>query len=146
MIRNIAAAVVCAALVVGCSGPSNISGKVTVGGKPVASGSVTIHAADGSTHYGELSETGEFSIPKVPPGLCKVAVNSPDPKVLAASGKLRGMSLGAGDSRPKADAAAAPAIPGADKWFKLPAGMEDPEKSGITFTIKGGSFTMNIEK
>jgi len=70
---------ICALVAVGCDGSkfADVSGTVTVDGKPVETGSITFVPADGlsSTAGGEIKD-GKYSV-KVPVGMMKVSISSP---------------------------------------------------------------------
>lgn len=109
----------------GCGpGTASVAGRVTYQGKAVVSGSVTLKAADGSVHQAGLNPDGTYQLDRVPVGLAKVGVASPDPKPSARA------ALG-DDERVKA----APPPPAG--WFALPAALADPATSGVTLQVGG---------
>jgi hypothetical protein len=82
------------ALCGGCSQPGSgpVSGKVTLGGKPVTNGAITFHGAEGQTARGKIID-GAYLVEKPPFGECKVTILTvpppppgtgidPDPKTL----------------------------------------------------------------
>jgi hypothetical protein len=89
------------ALFGGCSGPKvggPVSGKVTLGGKPVTNGAITFHAADGQTAVAEI-QGGSYRVEKPPFGPCQVTILTvpppppgnginPDPRTLRPAGYL----------------------------------------------------------
>ena len=73
----------CLALLAGCSKPSDersavVSGKVTLAGAPLATGSVLFMTDDGHAASGELGAGGAYTV-KCEPGHFKVAVTPPPP-------------------------------------------------------------------
>lgn len=73
-----------AATLGGCGGPSDslprepVSGKVRIEGTPLAKGSISFRAADGSMAVGGLVNDGTFAIPRAEgpvPGKYQVSVN-----------------------------------------------------------------------
>ncbi len=136
----------------GCgAGKGEVSGKVTFQGKThLVSGTVVILASDQKPYHGLIGEDGSYKIEGVPPGECKVAVSSPNPKGeqnLRGSENLRGSgrSLG-GDVKTEvkfeADNAAAAAPKG---WFPIDPKYEDFASSGISLTVTSGKNTLDID-
>ncbi|MGL4550707.1 MAG: hypothetical protein ACRC33_05930 [Gemmataceae bacterium] len=124
------------ALASGCGpGTGTAAGKVTYQGKPVVYGSVTLHAADGSMHQIGLNTDGTYRLDRVPVGVAKVGVSSPNP---APSARSRG---GDGDSR--VPAGPPPPPPGA--WFPLPAQYAEPAKSGVTLQVGSGTGDIDLK-
>jgi len=79
-----AAAVFLAAVMLplaGCSQPvkvrDNVSGAVTLDGKPLAAGIVTLHGPEGQTATGAILADGRYSIDDPPMGMCEVTVEGP---------------------------------------------------------------------
>lgn len=65
--------------VIGCgTGPSELTGKVTLDGKPVESGKITLIPADGKgqTAGGDIKD-GAYTVPGVPSGTVKVSLSAP---------------------------------------------------------------------
>lgn len=124
---------------VGC-GPStgDISGKVTFKTKPLNSGHVMfLVEGQPKAHYGEIKKGGTYTVENVPAGPAKVTVSSPDPLAKRASrDPKRGRGAqGRTFEAPKAHG----------DWFPIPKKYSDLRKSGLTFTVKKGSQTHNIE-
>lgn len=61
------------------SGRSPLQGRVSVAGRPVTFGSVTIVTADGTTLTTSIQRDGSYRLPHVPAGTVRIAVSSPDP-------------------------------------------------------------------
>jgi len=117
----------------GCGRTAEVTGKATLNGKPIASGSVTILAADSMTYSGQLNEQGEYQIFDVPRGSAKVSVASPDPSKLAA-----GMSA--------VKKSKTPAVPASTPagWFPIPAHYADFATSGLRLEVQGGVNNFDI--
>ena len=120
-----------AMLATGCDskkeGKNEVSGKVTLDGKPV-SGNVIFISGDGKETQTLIASEGKYAI-ELPPGEYKVAVR----------GGMGGM---AGKGAPKG-AAEMPAMPGA-------GGTAPPAKyataaGGLTFSHPGGKKTYDIQ-
>jgi hypothetical protein len=121
-------------LVLGCGGRGDVSGKVTYKGKPVPFGTVLFEGSDGNLSQGNIRADGSYSVsPPVATGEAKVAVNSPNPK---SSDLIPINRDGAPPLKPPPD------IPG---WFPIPKEYGTPSTSGLTYTIKRGPNTIDIE-
>ena len=119
----------------GCgSRTGTAAGKVTYQGKPVVWGSVTLTAADGSMHQVGINTDGTYRLEKVPVGVAKVGVVSPDPTPSARAKASEDSRVPTGMPRPQ---------PGA--WFALPAKFADPGTSGVTLQVGGGSGDIELQ-
>jgi hypothetical protein len=131
--------------VTGCgSGTADISGRVTYQGKPLPAGAVIIHGANGKVQSGPISADGTYAIYKAPVGDVKIAVvtpKPPPPQPAATPGMKR--SKGGGRKHPGAAEAHPP--PPVDKFVPIPERYKDPEQSGLTFTLKSGSQTIDLD-
>jgi len=124
---------------VGCEGSASVSGKVTLNGQPVNGGAVTFYGAGGRQEGSWIDPEGNYAIAKAPVGDVKVTVVSSKagqppklPKERAAPQHPGGQEGGGG---------AAPA----GKPVVVPDKYKDPERSGLTFTLKPGPQTIPIE-
>ncbi len=120
-------------LMVGCGRTGDVSGQVSFKGKPLVCGTVQFEASDKTFKQGIINRDGSYSIDGVPVGEAKVAVNSPNPK----SGDFQPLQR---EGRPPPPPR--PEIPG---WFPIPAEYQDLSKPRLTYTIKSGDNTINIE-
>jgi len=120
-------------LIVGCGRTGDVSGQVSFKGKPLVCGTVQFEASDKTFKQGIINRDGSYSIDGVPVGEAKVAVNSPNPK----SGDFQPLQR---EGRPPPPPR--PEIPG---WFPIPAEYQDLSKPRLTYTIKSGDNTINIE-
>ena len=116
---------------VGCQSRGNVSGKVTFKNKPVVFGTVLIHGKDG-LRQGNIAPDGRFTVVGVAIGEARVAVNSPSPKSIELYP----------NKNPKYKQAPYPDVPG---WFAIPKKYEDVSTSGLSYTIKGGSNTIDLD-
>lgn len=133
-VRRFAALLAVAAAVPGCGpGTAAVAGKVTYQGKPVAWGSVTLRAADGSVHQIGLNPDGTYRLDGVPVGPAQVGVASPDPKPSARGGRGGDERVPAGPQLP----------PGA--WFPLPDKFANPQTSGLTVQVGSGSADLDLK-
>ena len=137
MNRLIRTAVVLAALALtGCAdGTTDVSGKVTYKGKPVAYGAVVVFDADGAPKSGTIQPDGTFRVSGVRSGPVKVAVSSPPPP--GAEPARKGTGRDADDD--KLPLAVPPAPPEVLKsWRPIPEKYGDPNKSELTAEVKSG--------
>jgi hypothetical protein len=122
-------------VVPGCGwGTGTAAGKVTYQGRPVVWGSITLRAADGSSHQIGLNPDGSYRLDRVPVGPAKVGVSSPDPTPSARASRNEDARVPAGSPPPP---------PGA--WFPLPAKYADPAKSGVTVQVGGGPADIDLK-
>ncbi len=137
--------IVCFATQSGCGGSrGDISGKVTLQGKTVASGNVMAVASDGIPYYGKIEADGTFKITDVPAGVAKIAVNSPNP--VPDPGKVAAAKAGAKrGGREQENPITATPTSDPKLWFAIPAKYGDPNTSGKEVTIKSGANTVNID-
>lgn len=143
-------------MAVGCgSSQGTISGKVSYQGKVVPGGTVSILPGSGGALTGEIKEDGTYTIKKVPAGPAKVTVetDSVKPVSSAAPPQARGAAAyyakmpkppeGVG----KEGQTVGPALSGGDakRYVPIPANYSDPEKSGLSLTVKGGNNPFDID-
>ena len=136
---RIAAAILLAvalSLAAGCGrGKGDVSGKVTYNGKPLPFGNVQFISPAGNVP-GEIKPDGTYSVTGVPVGLSKIAVNCQDPayadymKALSASIKDKNVP------KPKGNP---------EDFDKIPRKYFDPEQSGLTYEVKSGAQTYDID-
>jgi hypothetical protein len=121
------------ALLSGCGGTGDVTGKVTYKGKPLVFGTVQFEASDKSLKQGRLERDGSYFLESVPVGEAKAAVNSPNPQ--------------GGDFQPlhREGRPAPPPRPPVPGWFPIPAEYQDLSKPRLTYTIKSGQNTIDIE-
>jgi hypothetical protein len=138
MTRLLTPAVVAAALALtGCGETTtDVTGKVTYKGKPVAYGTVAVLDGGPAPKTGHLQPDGTYRITGVKIGAFKAAVSSPPPPGSDAEKKSVDRR-DADDERVRAPATAAP--PEVLKaWVALPDRFGDPAKSGLTADVKPG--------
>ena len=121
----------------GCGpGKGGLTGKVTLDGKAITKGQVSLQAGNGQIYAGDIGEDGTYLINGIPSGTVKVAVTSIDEAVteyfraLAKAGKREGVA-------PKAPPKA---------MFAIPEKYGDFNTSDLTTVVKSGApTTYNIE-
>lgn len=107
-----------------------VSGVVTYQDKPVTAGMVKFVPESGGNYAsGSLDHEGKYRVVGIPPGNCKVAIEtsnfknmSPPPEEMAKDIKIK---------RPV--------------YVEIPPKYEIAEKSGLTFSVKEGKNDYNIQ-
>jgi hypothetical protein len=156
----------------GCARTGIVSGTVTYDGQPLPAGRITFVAADGRKQSAMI-ENGVYEVSQVPPGVCKVAVETAflkdalsmsrpgGPATIGAAMPPVGMGQslpgsGVPDMRNGPTAARQrlnlqhdPAIREhleelAGKFVEIPELYASAERSGLTYTVTAGSQTFNI--
>jgi hypothetical protein len=108
-----------------------VSGKVSYKGKALVWGTVQLEAADKTFKQANIESDGSYSIPGVPVGEARVAVSSVNPQ----SSDFQPLHAG-----PKFQ----PAKP-ITGWFPIPSEYQDINKAKMTYTVKSGSNTYDID-
>jgi hypothetical protein len=139
-------------LVCGCNnsgmGPQGqVSGKVIYNGKPLPGGQVTFLTAKGYTFNSVIDPEGNYKL-QAPVGEAKIVV---DNRMLLKSNEppkldLRhppGITPPPGVKQDDAGASSAPAIAGT--YVALPKKYSSPDASGLTYTVKSGTQTYDID-
>jgi hypothetical protein len=128
------------ALAAGCGGRGDVSGKVTYKGKPLVWGTVQFEGSDGMLKQGNINSDGSYAVQGVKTGEAKVAVSSVNPNSSDFQPRLA-------DDRQRLEEGRAPASPRSQVkgWFPIPEKYDTPHKSGLTYPIKSGDNTIDIE-
>ncbi len=142
-------AAICLLWMAGC-GPApkgDMTGTVSYKGKPICLGSVTVIGSDKIPVLGNIEPDGTYTVIGVASGNVKIAILSPEPpKETTATNDDASPSMARKQQGMRAATGGASALPpGAKKWFAIPDVLGDPDKSGLTATIKGGANSHNIE-
>jgi hypothetical protein len=129
------------ALLTGCGGKGDVSGTVNYQGKPVAKGQVTFQGQDGKTYMGDIQD-GKYKVSGVPTGTAKIAVTALDESITEHFRKMSEYGRGnKGEGPPKAPP---PAIDPASMYL-VPQKYADVNSSGLSYEVKSGSNTHNID-
>lgn len=132
----------------GCDDPTisngsgaEVTGRVTLEGKPVGIGRILFYGRDRPTDpiFLDLKPDGSFQSLNVPLGLVKVAVQT---RPYAHLGKLKEAAL-AGKMK-ASPGMGGPPIPAGD-WRPVPARYESSNTSGLEYEITPGSNVINID-
>ena len=146
----------------GCASKGNISGKVLYRGKPLPGGTVTFLPAGGKGAFNSLiQEDGSYNLTQVPPGEVTIIVETesknPNPPINPRLGakeaqnvkKMREQRQAEKTKffewRTRSQARSQPRLPSKEQYVPIPASYKDPEKSGLTYTVTGGTQTHDIE-
>ena len=121
----------------GCGKTAKVTGKVTYQGRDVVHGSVVFLGADNKAHSGVIGPDGSYTVEGVTPGEVKITVLSHDPS------KGRSAARGPRPAQPAEKRSGNPEI--VKGWFPLPPRYEDPDASGLVFTITSGKVAHDIE-
>jgi hypothetical protein len=102
----------------GCErGRGDVSGTVTLDGKPLPGGMVTFVADNGQAEAARIGEDGKYTVTNIPVGLARVTVVTQPPVRMYENGK---------------------AFEPLGKYVPIPERYRDPETSGLTFDVKRG--------
>jgi len=131
----------------GCSSKGTVSGKVTYQGKPVPAGTVIFVPLAGEGNFTANISNGAYRVEGLPLGPVKISVSTP---VNAAS--MKGL-ISKMQPPPEMMQKLAPgksaegSAPSSQdtQGVLIPARFQDPEKSGLTYTVKGGSQVYDID-
>jgi hypothetical protein len=130
--RAVAAALLTLAAV-GCAGRGDVSGKVSYKGKALVWGTVQFEGSDKLLKQANIQSDGTYFISGVAAGEAKVAVNSINPQ--------------SSDFQPLQREGAAPRKPRPEVkgWFPIPAEYQDLSKPKLTYQVKSGPNTIDID-
>jgi hypothetical protein len=130
-------------LAAGCGSEGSVSGKVSYKGQPVKAGSIHFfpEKGQGGNFSSIIQPDGSYSVSKLPRGQAKITVDvssggGPPPAVFKQRG---GAQIAAAMKKQGMDGK------GGDTSLKVPPKFSDPEKSGLTIDVKGGSQTHNVD-
>jgi len=133
----------------GCSSQGTITGKVTYQGKPLASGTVTFVPEQGGHAVSTDIHNGEYKVLKIAPGPAKIAVSIPSrpaevasfiQKMQPPSPEMKGKK-----APPTSPPAGGPKSAKAPPATPFPNKFTDPNTSGLTYTVRGGSQVFDID-
>lgn len=127
-------------LTLGCGSPTaTVTGTVTFQGKPLPSGTVLFHGADGRVAHAVITDGGRYALADAPIGPVRISVKTH--AALPTGMPTRG---GPPPAAPK-DSAAAPPEKRDGKYVRVPSRYHDPNTSGLTVTVRTGAQTHDIE-
>jgi hypothetical protein len=165
---RLAAAFACLTIALGVAGcgdsKTKVKGKVTLNGKPLVWGTVTLVDAKGNNYQTTIGLDGSYAMDDpVPTGPVKIGVISMKPADPAsrggnagpAGGKAGGGKAGGGGMDDPREAfmksqgitpqtGPGRPLPPAGAWFPIPDKFNDPNTSGLSDVIKAGQ-DLNID-
>lgn len=131
-------------------GTSTITGTVTYNGEPLTAGYVAFYDTNGQTASGRIDAAGHYTVYKAPVGDLKAAVFTVDPTAKPPVGFTKKKQSGgvyeeamAKSKRGSENGMTEPAQAG--KFVAIPPRYKDPEQSGLTFNVKSGSQTIDLD-
>jgi hypothetical protein len=140
------------AMLAGCGAKANsqtgvVEGKVTIGGIDANSGNV-IFTVNGTSITGIIDGDGNYRAIGVPAGNAQITVTSvPGPALTSSSGP-GGLGGGPATKMPPTDIKDMPGMGTGvprGKQVPIPARYSKPETSGLTYTVKNGTQTHDIQ-
>jgi hypothetical protein len=149
----LALAVSLLAVSAGCSSKGTVSGKVLFQGKPLTGGMVQIINAKTGSLSSPIGEDGSYQFTDVPAGEVKVSVTGPAPEPEGRDlppgldmAKIRESNPGVSDEGIMSKMGMRPPSRGKSRAVavSLPEKYSNPDESGLTFTVTGGSQTHDI--
>jgi hypothetical protein len=114
------------------------AGEVVYNGKPLPAGAVALYGEAGGVASSQIEADGSYTIQRAPVGSVKATVVAPRPHPAPRRpARDRVPSKGPGGEQ-----RAAPSEP---KPVVIPERYQDPQQSGLTFNVKPGAQTFDIE-
>lgn len=125
---------------VGC-GPRapSVSGIVRFNGQALPSGTVKFHGADGNGDHALIAADGRYSLAKAPLGPVRVTVEAHAPM------PIEWPTRGGPAPPPPAGLSSQPNEKRDGKFVAIPLRYSDQESSGLTYTVRPGKQTHDIE-
>jgi len=124
----------------GCGGSefATVEGKVIVDGQPVTAGRVIFQSMDGkSSIIAKIAPDGSYRALDVPCGAMNVFVTPLD--------KVERIRIQRGGTKGKKSSESEALAKAVESSPKIPEKYEDADTSRLTFTVKSGTNTYNIE-
>jgi hypothetical protein len=125
-----------------------VSGKVFYQGKPLPGGTVTFVPEKGDSRTATIHADGSYRIDKIVVGPVKIGViYSGGPSASLPRSRVSGV-MGRGGPIPQgAPPEVKDILPsgGGSEQVTIPKLYEDPDKSGLTYTVKSGSQDFDIK-
>ena len=128
-------AAVCASAALGCGGKkATVSGTVSYNGEKLGNGNITFIDANSNAATSQISADGSYIVTDVPVGTVKIQVET-IPTSEPASKNLMGMGSPSMQGSKQAQTG---------KYVKIPDKYKNAEKSGLTYEVKSGTQTHDI--
>jgi hypothetical protein len=122
----------------GCSRTGTVSGTVKFKDRPLRAGTVIFHCQDGIVLRAPIDKNGTYSLPAAPLGPVQITVVIPRTRQLNMSteGAPVFKDLKQADKAEPEDST---------EQIAIPLKYRDPETSGLSFTVEGGSQTKDLD-
>jgi hypothetical protein len=141
-----AAILVALATVTGCGSQGEVSGTVKYNGQLMNKGTVTFQGRDGKTYASPIGSDGRYAIKGIPTGPAKIGVVVSDEDALVQHFKDKAAGI-----RNQQDEGKVPKVQpqgkGSDikSYYVVPPKYGDVNASGLSFDVKSGSQTYDID-
>jgi hypothetical protein len=145
-------------LTAGCgASQGTVSGKVLYRGQPLTGGAVTYFPDSGKGAFTtRIKPDGSYSLPKVPVGKVRIAIAPAAQRHMDPQMQAMARAVKSGKDRPSPEmiekmppnmraALEESPSPGPGRPPPIPPQYTDPDKSGLEYTVTGGSQTHDIE-
>jgi hypothetical protein len=132
---------------VGCGSKGTITGTVSYQGKPIPAGTIIFSPDSGEPAANGPIADGKYTVDKVPPGPAKVSVSSSYSEGFTSPMQVA-MQKSGGKPPGEMPEGARKLMEGsaqAQKGIKIPEKYGDAAKSGLTYTVKSGKQTHDID-
>jgi hypothetical protein len=137
---------------VSCSSKGSVTGKVFYKDKPLPGGSVMLSHPKLGIVRSRIDAEGSYQFENIPPAEVKIAVMGPQTEQRGGRSLPKGFDMekikAGGVSEEEIEQRMGVRRPGASSGgatVSLPKKYQDPEQSGLTFTVTGGSQTHDIK-
>ena len=131
----------------GCAKQGKLTGKVMYKGEPVPKAQIVFMSESGTIHDATADENGKYTAAKLPLGKMRIGVKNFTQGMADVQAEMMAKFGGAGkdnkdvqksiESMRKETGASA-------KFVALPQNVIDPEKSGLSVEVKGGTQEFDI--
>jgi hypothetical protein len=129
-------AVFCASASLGCGAKkATVSGTVSYKGEKLGNGNITFVGANEHASTAQIKADGSYEVSNVPVGTVKIQIETIPPPPENMSKNLMGMGA------PKMEGSKQPDN---GKYVKIPDKYKNAEKSGLTYEVKSGPQTHDI--
>jgi hypothetical protein len=139
----------------GCASKGQIAGKVLYRGKPLPGGTVTFLPAGGKGAFNSsILQDGSYSLAQVPSGEVTITVETesknPGPQGTSGQKSKARIYRMYREKMQKLMQEKTPGrtprqFPSKEQYVPIPASYQDPEKSGLKYTVTDGTQTHDIE-
>jgi hypothetical protein len=140
--------VLCLLAAAGCSGPGTVKGKISYKGQALGGGVVVFSVPGKGSVSADIGEDGSYTVNKCPTGPAKITVETASAKQGISDPRAprgAGMKPPPGAIPEGADASFYQGGQKKGKYVPIPPKYNDPDKSGLEYTVLSGSQQHDIE-